>query len=216
MAKVYKNILIDLDGTLTDSAPGIIAALEYAFSKMNAPCPDKKTLFSYIGPPLPLSLCNHFALEELDKAVAYTREFYLDKGKFNNSLFAGIPELLNLLCALGYNLYVATCKATDSAREILEKFDVGKYFVFIQGIEEGLNNKSDVIAKVVRQFSLQPKDTLFVGDTLHDTVGAKENNIDMCFVTYGYGRKESVADMPVVCYAPSPKAVAEFLQGKRK
>jgi len=215
MTKTYKNILFDLDGTLTDSAPGIVTALKYAFCKMNTPCPDTKVLHSYIGPPLPMSLCKHFSLQDLDKAVAYTREYYLDKGKFDSSVFEGIPKLLQTLKSLGYNLYVATCKGIASAREILAHYGLADFFIFIQGIEEGLNNKSNVIEKVVTQFNLQAKDTLFVGDTLHDTIGAKENNIDMCFVTYGYGKQESVANMPVVCYAPSPSAVLEFLQAQR-
>lgn len=216
MTKAYTNILFDLDGTLTDSASGIINAIKYAFDKMHVPCPDNQTLLSYIGPPLVLSYGRHFADKaRLEKAIYYTREYYADKGRYENSLFQGIPKLLEKLKRLGYSLYVATCKGTLSAREILSDLDVVHYFIYIQGVEEDIFDKTEVIARVMAQFDLQAQDTLFIGDTLHDSIGAKENNIDMCFVTYGFGEISSVANMPIICYASTPDAIAEFLTDKR-
>lgn len=82
----------------------------------------------------------------------------------------------------------------------------------IQGVEQGIFDKSGVIKKVMDDFNLSPSETLFVGDTRHDTLGAAENNIDMCFVTYGFGKAESVADLPVVYFAPTPEAVGDYLE----
>lgn len=212
MTKAYKNILFDLDGTISDSAAGIINAFEYAFAKMGAALPKRETLISYIGPPLEYSLANHFSGANLRKFRDYYREYYLDKGMGENVLYEGIEDLLASLKGQGYRLFVATCKATYNAKDVVTSFGIADYFEAIQGVEEGVRDKSDVIKRVMDEYRLQPKDTLFVGDTRHDTIGAYENNIDMCFVTYGFGKLESVSDLPTVYYAASPKAVGDYIK----
>ena len=121
---------------------------------MNRPLPSHETLISYIGPPIEYSLRDYFSPQELIEVRSHYREYYLERGMNENTLYKGIPELLTRLKAKGYNLYVATCKATYNARDILANFGIADCFIYIQGVEQGIFDKSGVIKKVMDDFNL--------------------------------------------------------------
>ena len=146
----YKTILFDLDGTLTDSAPGILNSVRYGCRRIDIPVPDEATLRRFLGPPLIDSFHNLCGLNDADtdRAVAAFREYFPDKGLFENEVYPGIPALLADLHARGCQLVLATSKPEEYARRIMEHFDLAQYFTAICGatLDETRTDKAEVIA----------------------------------------------------------------------
>ncbi|MDF2686188.1 MAG: hypothetical protein K0S55_1369, partial [Clostridia bacterium] len=126
----YNYILFDLDGTIIDSAIGITNSVMYALKKYNIEITDRTELYKFIGPPLwdSFKAYNGFSKEEALKAVEYFREYYLNKGIFENYVYEGFEDLLKLLLHNGKKLIVATSKAEVFAKQILKHFNLEKYF----------------------------------------------------------------------------------------
>ena len=118
----YTNVIFDLDGTLTDSAPGILAGIRYAHEKMNWPLPDDATQRLFLGPPLMVSFTRFSGMttKEAAKAQDYYREFYNSTGSMNNSVYPGIRQLLVALKKQGVSLGVATHKPLATSIQILK------------------------------------------------------------------------------------------------
>ena len=133
MEKQY--ILFDLDGTLTDSMEGITKSVQYALNAMGIEVEDHRELSFFVGPPLKESFQKnyHFTDEEAEEAVRLYREYYRPKGIFENTVYEGIPEMLEHLCDAGKTLLVATSKPTDFAEQILEHFGLKDYFDGVVG-----------------------------------------------------------------------------------
>ena len=189
-----KAILFDLDGTLTDSGEGIINCAILALEHFGLPVPSRKELGVFVGPPLNKSFMEFGVKEDqVDEAIRVFRGRYLTKGKFENFPYEGIPEMLANLQALGHDLYVATSKPEDTALEIMDHFDLSKYFTRICGatMDEARNSKDKVIAYLLDTCG-RGENIVMVGDTVYDVVGAKAHNIPTIGVAWGYG---NVADM---------------------
>lgn len=192
----YKNILFDLDGTLTESAPGIINSTIYALNHYHIDVLDRSSLLAFIGPPLTESFQKyyHFSKEQAAEAVLVFREYYLKHGIFENSVYDGIPDLLRTLKNAEKNLYVATSKPELQANQILEHFHLNEYFDAVLGAtwDETLTKKSDIIHTLLTKEQIAPLDTtIMVGDRMHDIKGAQDNQLSSIGVLYGYGsRKE--------------------------
>lgn len=188
----YKYILFDLDGTLTDPLIGITNSVMYALDKYNLNVKNREELIPFIGPPLIDSFqeYSHLTLAQARQAVVYYREYFSDKGKYENAVYEGIEELLKRLCSQGYQLYIATSKPEVFAKEILQHFHLDHYFTYIAGssLDESRNRKGDVIKYALETNKITNlQEVLMVGDRKHDVIGAKENNIDCLGVLFGYG-----------------------------
>ena len=118
---MYKTILFDLDGTLTDPGLGITNSIMYALEKFDIKVEDRTSLYKFIGPPLQESFKKYydFSDEDITRAVAYYREYYSDKGIYENALYDGMAELLEQIKNSGRNVVLATSKQEEFAAEIL-------------------------------------------------------------------------------------------------
>ena len=185
------TIFFDLDGTLTESGPGIIKSVRYALAKYGIDEPDDAKLRRFIGPPLVYSFSTFygFSQEEAVRAMAVYREYYAVKGIFENSVYKGIPELLSALKAAGKRLCVATGKPEKFMFPILKHYDIFKYFDFCGGSDEAETraDKTTVIRYVLDGSGTNPADALMVGDRHHDIDGAKANGVKSVGILYGYG-----------------------------
>ena len=193
MKIMYKNVLFDLDGTLTNTSLGICNGFIYALEKYNIKIDEAKSLYSFIGPPLFDSFKTfNFTDEEANQAVAFYREYYKDKGLFENEVYENIHFMLDALKSRGYTLAVATSKPTVFSVEILKHFDLDKYFSFVSGatLDGKLSKKCDIIKVALDTLNLNPNETIMVGDRNSDILGAKEHNLDSIGVLYGFGNKE--------------------------
>lgn len=192
----YEYVLFDLDGTITDPGIGITNSVMHALDKYGIKVSDRSELYKFIGPPLWESFGKYygFSREEANKAVEYYREYYRDKGIFENLVYEGFEDLLKLLKANGKTLIVATSKPEVFAKKILEHFNLVKYFTFIAGgnLEGTRVNKNDIISYALESCKIQDKsNVIMIGDREHDVIGAKKNNIHSIGVLFGYGdRKE--------------------------
>ena len=191
----YKNLLFDLDGTLTDSSEGIIKSALYAFEKMQIIPPGEDDLYTFIGPPLGDSFVKH-GVEEKDKdrAVATFRERYTKIGKFENAPYPGMIDLLNKLKNEGFKLYVATSKLETIALEVLDHFDMTEYFDEIAGstADGSREKKEDVIKYLLDKIGEDETGTVMVGDTNFDVLGAAELGIPCIAVTWGFGNLDEM------------------------
>lgn len=197
----YTNILLDLDGTLTDPKLGITNSVRYALSHFGIEEPDTAKLETFIGPPLLHSFMTFYSFTEADawRAVAIYREYFKRSGMFENEVYAGIPELLQLLQSQGRLLYVATSKPRVFAEQILVHFKLDTYFEKIYGSElDGVRtDKTELIAYIIAESCLAKDRTVMIGDREYDIMGASNNDIDSIAVGFGYGsRHELIAAKP--------------------
>lgn len=193
----YKYILFDLDGTLTDSGMGITNSAMYALKKFGINVKNRSELYKFVGPPLHGSFENYygFSKEEAYKAVEYYREYYRDKGIFENLLYDGIKSLLKGLYNSGRMLILATSKPTVFAKQILEHFDIAKYFTYIAGsnLDGTMVKKDEIIKYAIEVCSITDlSKTIMAGDRKHDIIGAKKTGIKSIGVLYGYGDRNEL------------------------
>lgn len=217
---MLKYVLFDLDGTLTESAPGIINSLKYAFRRLGAPQPNEETLKLFVGPPLIdsfMRFCN-FSEDMAINAVDVYREYFVERGMFENAVYSGIPKCLRTLRDSDLTLGVATSKPQPFCERILEHFGLTKYFDVIKGIPldgEGMT-KSEVIAQALSELCVTDKDSaIMVGDRAYDVIGARENGINCVGVLYGYGSREELEQAGAADIAENVEELTALLLNKR-
>lgn len=211
-----KYILFDLDGTLTDSAPGIINSLRYAFRHYGLPDMTDDELKQFVGPPLMVSFSQilGFGEEKGLEAVGVYRQYFSTKGLFENEVYKGIPEALEKLKNNGLTLAVSTSKPEVYAKRILEYFELDKYFAEICGIPLGDESmtKAQVIAQTLEKLGVSDRSqVLMVGDRDYDVKGAFDNGIECMGVLYGYGDEKELGSAGAKYIAATVEQMAELI-----
>ena len=206
---MFRYILFDLDGTLTDPKEGITRSVQYALRHFGIDEPDLDNLTRFIGPPLVDAFCEFYGFTRAqgEEALQKYRERFADVGIFENMPYEGIHRLLERLNAAGCRLALATSKPEVYACRILAKFDLAKYFTVAVGstLEGARNAKADVIREVFRRLELDEagqRQCIMVGDRKHDIEGAAACGIPCCAVRFGYAA-------PGELEAAAPWAIAE-------
>ena len=194
---MYKNVLFDLDGTLTDPGIGITNSVAYSLKKFGIDVECRENLYKFIGPPLSNSFKDVFVFnhEKAQLAVEYYREYFSDKGIFENVVYPNVVDLLKELKSSGKTVILATSKPELFAERILKHFNLSKYFNYICGstLDGTRNSKADVIAYALKKALItSTNDCIMIGDREHDIIGAKANNIKSIGVLYGYGSQEEL------------------------
>ncbi|MES1926228.1 HAD hydrolase-like protein [Salinisphaera sp. T31B1] len=197
----YKVLLFDLDGTLTDPREGITRCVQHALACQQIDEPDRSKLDCFIGPPLKQSFIDWYGMEgnAADRAVADYRERFGEIGMFENTLYAGIVELLTGLKRSGRQLFVATSKPWFYARQIITHFGLDEFFGRVYGSElDGTRvEKHALIAHILREERIEAGHALMIGDRRYDLIGARHNGVAAAAVGYGYGsRDELMAEQP--------------------
>jgi phosphoglycolate phosphatase len=204
------NVLLDLDGTLTDSRKGIVRCMQHALRSLGYAAPEESALLKYIGPPLSATfreLLPVHKYSDTERAIAAYRERFVAVGMYENSVYEDIPEALKMLRSRGARLFVATSKPKAYAQRILDHFELSHYFDGIYGSElDGQRAvKADLIAHVLSQANLHRMHTTMVGDRSHDAVGAIASGVRAVGVLWGYGSRDelSIAGAKTLLEAPS-------------
>ncbi|MNF49390.1 5'-nucleotidase [compost metagenome] len=192
----YQNILFDLDGTLTDPREGITRSVQHALAQLGIDEPDLQALEHFIGPPLLQCFMQTYGLDEATawQAVHHYRERFGEVGLYENRLFDGVGELLELLLMQNRSLYIATSKPRVFAVEIARHFDFARHFKVIYGSElDGTRtDKVELIGHLLAQENLAASNTLMIGDRKHDLIGARRNGLAAAAVGYGFGSREEL------------------------
>jgi phosphoglycolate phosphatase len=188
-------VIFDLDGTLTDSAEGIVASFLHALSHIGVAVPEGDLAAKIVGPPMDDTFRAMELGEYADDAIAAFRAEYGARGWAVNSLFDGIAPLLADLSAAGVRLAVATSKLELTARRILAHFGLEQYFEVVAGAspDGSRKTKTEVLAHALAQLQPLPERVLMVGDRSHDVDGAAAHGIDAVVVGWGYGQADFAA-----------------------
>ena len=207
------TILFDLDGTLTDSGEGIINCASLALEHFGIPVPDRETMRVFVGPPLDKTF-REFGVpaDRTDEAIRVYRSRYIPIGRFENTPYPGIRELLEALRDRGHRLFIATSKPEGMSVEILEHFGLAHFFTDICGatMDGSRSTKEDVIAYLFGKNKGEGK-ILMVGDTVYDILGAKAHGIPAIGVAWGYGNVLDMTEAGAVAIAESTEELLELL-----
>jgi phosphoglycolate phosphatase len=208
-------LIFDLDGTLTDSKPGILGCLKKVIEARGLG--DLGPLDRFIGPPVEgwvVDLLPNGSKEDHSAMAREYRECYDREGWCNNSVFPGVREMLGELHQQGFPLYVCTSKQQHFAVRILDAFELSRLFTAIYGdkAEYSSHSKVDLLANLLREHSLQPKSTWMIGDRSFDIDAARANHLRCLAAGWGYGSPEECAHADAVALTPADVASLVFPQ----
>ena len=194
VSRSWSCVLFDLDGTILDSAPGIIDSLIDTFKHVGLPVPPRDELMHYIGPPLLVSFQERAGMSESEarQTLDIYRSDYRKDGAFDAAIFPGIIGLLESLVQGGIPLAIATSKPHSQTERILEHFDITKFFTVVSGAseDEQRSSKADIVGYALSQLSAGNVDTsraVMVGDRIYDVEGAAAHGVPAIIVEWGYG-----------------------------
>lgn len=210
------TILVDLDGTVTDPATGIIAAIQHALREMGATVPADDSLGWAIGPPLRQSFAKLLGGGgDPEIAVAIYRAKYGAGGLFDATLYAGIADALAEMRRIPARLLLCTAKAEIYAERILDHFGLTSHFAGIYGADLAgkLDDKGDLIAHMIRVDGFDPAETIMIGDRANDVRAAARHGIPAVGVLWGYGDRNELSGAIALCADPAdlPQLVRRLL-----
>lgn len=210
----FNTLIFDLDGTLIDSAPGIINCMRHTLTAMKFDIPNDFNRF--LGPPLHNSFAEFFGMNEnqVNEAVKIFRERYKEKGLFENVVYDGIPEMLRRLKNADKKLLIATSKPEVFAVKIMENHQLAEYFDIIGGadINGSRNEKNEIIEYVLKQTNItELSRVLMIGDRSHDIIGAKKCGLSSMGVLWGYGNREEFLQHGADIIVNTPQETADVI-----
>ncbi|MEM7522477.1 MAG: HAD hydrolase-like protein [Pseudomonadota bacterium] len=209
-------VFLDLDGTLTDAAPGITRSIAYALEGMGLPVPDETVLRSCIGPALQETF-PALGASDVDRAMTLYRERYTTTGLYENAVYDGAPEMMAALKAQGFRLAMATAKPIAYAAKITAHFSLAEHMDAEFGSElDGVRtDKRDLLAYCLAKTGADPAQSFMLGDRMHDARGAIHNGITPLGALWGFGSRGELEDAGVSAIAATPGDVAELVEGLR-
>lgn len=207
------NLLLDLDGTLTDPKLGISRCIQHALTALGVDAPHADALEWCIGPPLRQSFGQLLATTDaalIEQAASLYRQRFAEIGLFENRVYDGIPEALTALQAQGFRLFLATSKPRIFAEQILDHFSLADAFDGVHGSELSgrLTDKPSLVAHILASEGLRPEQTMIIGDRKYDILGGRANGIRVGAVTYGYGSMEELQAENPDRFFDSPEQLA--------
>jgi phosphoglycolate phosphatase len=205
-AGALRHVLLDLDGTLTDSGEGITRCIAHALTRLGREAPPIAQLTRYVGPPLAGTFRSLLETEDealVHRALTLYRERFTTIGILENRVYPDIPAGLAALQAMGHRLWIATTKPEPFARRVVEQFGLTSHFAGVYGSD--LNGeraeKGDLIRHLLRAEGIAPDEAVMVGDREHDILGARQNGLRAIGIAWGYGSREELV-------AAGPDAIA--------
>jgi phosphoglycolate phosphatase len=208
MSIPFTTVLVDLDGTIMDSAPGITRTLSLALEELGLPVPAPSRLLEFVGPPILDGLRDVAGLEgdDAQRVLDRYRAHYRRTGAFEAEPYTGMREALVELGRLA-PLGVATSKPESTAIRILEHFGFADLFTAVAGAsdDESRSEKADVITRALELLRAQGVDLtrpVMIGDRIHDVEGAAAHGIPTIVAGWGYGAPEEAAGAIAIASAP--------------
>ena len=218
----YKYVLFDLDGTVSASAEGIRISLEYALDTLKVPKPNLDDYTLYIGPPLIDTFRNLCGLDEetSEKGAAFYRAYYDKEGKYRNKVYSGIKEVVTTLRENGIKTAICTSKQKPVADGVAELLGITDWFDEIVGstLDNTIKDKKDLIpyalSKLGGNIDSDRKQTLMLGDSRFDAIGARLCGVDFIGVSYGYGSVDEMNGQGAIAIVNSPEEILKYIINK--
>lgn len=210
------DILIDLDGTVHDPAPGIIGSVQFALRELGLPVPDAPDLHWVIGPPLRVVFPQvGVKADDVERAVQLYRVNYRGGAMYDAIVYDGVPEALDALRGMGARLIMATSKPHPFAKPIMEKFGLSDRFAAIHGAElDGTrDDKAELIRHIIAEEGVDPDRAVMVGDRKFDCLGAGKNGIPTIGVLWGYGSADELRENGAAHLAEAPGDLPRIVSG---
>ncbi len=206
---MLKNVLFDLDGTLTDSQGGVIQCFQFTIKELGQPYWSESDIKKLIGIPIRSifqEVLNSNDNDLIDKAIIIYRKRFSEIGIINNKIYPGILDLITILHKKSCRLYIVTLKNKIDAEKVAKHFSFDQFIQDIRGpnLNEYPENKTQLIKSVITDFALIPEETMMIGDRKEDIVSGKFNNTRTIGVTYGYGNEQEIINVnpDFVCNSP--------------
>lgn len=216
---MYRYLLFDLDGTLTNPKEGITKCVQYALHCFGIEEPDLDKLEPFIGPPLLDSFMEYYNMtpEQARTALEKYRERFRDIGIFENEVFPGVPEMLEILQKKGKKLVIASSKPEEYVLRILEKYGIRAFFHEVVGasMDEKRSAKADVIEEAFRRLQITEEkkaQVLMIGDRKHDVEGAKACGIRCLGVYVGFAKPGELEQAGADYIVHTVEEMSQFLQ----
>lgn len=189
--KNYKLAIFDLDGTLLDTTAGVLKSIVYTIKELELPMLPIEKLKEFNGPPIYESFQNVYSLndEQTKKATELFRAIYKDVYLFEATVYSGIYDVITTLKKRNIKLAIATNKRNDYAQKLLKYYKFTELFDYISGSDmDNKMKKADIVTKCLENFpKISKEESVLIGDTVNDLVGAKKCGIDFIAVSYGFG-----------------------------
>lgn len=199
------DLVFDLDGTLTDPALGVVRCMNYALTSFDySPLPDAK-ITEHIGPPLEQTVVRLTGSDDathIDAVAAAYRERYGEFGFKENTVYAGIPEMLQTLKDAGHKLGVCTSKLQINANRVINEFQLDRYFDFVNG-SSNKSSKSEQLSDLLARGQISPE-AIMIGDRAIDLSAAHENRLRSAGVLWGYGSRDELAELEPTYLVETP------------
>lgn len=212
---MIKYVLVDLDGTITDSEEGVTKSMQYALRNFGIEISDTKQLRKYIGPPITWSFSDiGLSQEFVQPAIAKYRERYNAVGIFEARVYDGVPQMLKKLHEAGKILILATSKPLHFASRVMEHFGMDVYMDELCGADTDLNRneKWEVLDYILKKHDINDKsEVLMLGDTRFDVEGANIVGLKTCGVLWGFGTRESLEKEGAAYIVETPDEAAELI-----
>lgn len=191
----WSCVLFDLDGTITDSAPGIVARLVKTFEELGRPVPSEADLLQWVGPPMLESFEQRAGMtpdEAQDALIVYRAISAVDGPWTGSAVYPGVAGIIKTLSAQGVPLAITSSKPESQVQAVLDHFALSRYFTVLCGASEDevRSSKADVIEEALRRLTAKDVDlskVVLVGDRHHDVEGAAAHGIPTILVEWGYG-----------------------------
>ena len=211
-----KNIVFDLDGTLLDTTEGILESVRFAAKQLGFDDLPYSTLLRFVGPPIQNSFIEYYSCDNItaQRAADIFRDYYKNKALLKAKPYDGIFDLCEYLKKAGIKMSVATYKREDYALTLLRHFGFDKYCNPIHGADNNnILKKADIINMCLKESGESPEESVLIGDTEHDAIGAKNAGTNFIAVTYGFGFSNisDVKPYPYIGIAHSPYEIEEIV-----
>ena len=212
------NLFFDLDGTLLDTAPGIIRAYRYAIEQSGFSAPSAESLRWCLGPPLRENFPKIFGSNDpqlVTRAVELYREHYSGGAMFDFTIYDGVESLLAVLAESGRRMFVLTSKPVFFSRPILNESPLAHFFEELYGpeLDGRFDDKTEHFREIIRELQIDPADSAVVGDRARDIIAGRSNGAGTVGVTWGYGTTEELSAADYLVH--SPAGLRELLSSER-
>jgi len=211
------HILFDLDGTLTDSFPGISRCINHALVELGREPATDSTLRGFVGRPLTDIFGAILASPDealIDRAVEAYRRRFNEVGIFENALFPGIMDVLQACRADGHRMQVVTAKPAVPARRVIAHFGLDEYFEAIHGpdLADRTCDKAALVRAALAHADAAASDAVMVGDRAEDIAAARANGVRSVGVAWGYGARAELASALPDYLADTPTVLTEWIR----